>query len=118
MSCLIFSVICFVSGCLAAGYFFRRHQKGNEERFIQQDKELEARDKELEARKRALQEIIYGSHHIGANPRGKRIRGAVSVIRLSKDPKEHLYWLKVIEDEALTIEMEVLNTIKEFEHLQ
>lgn len=108
---LIASCFSFVSGCLAAGYFFHLHQKGNEQRFMEQEKELQSR-------KDALQELIYRTHHHGINPISKRIRGACAVIRLTPSKEEQSYWLTVIENEALTMETDVLNNIKEFEHLQ
>lgn len=114
MSCLIISVISFVLGSLGAGYFFRRHQHKNELRFIQQEKEIQER-------KEALERIMYRTHHHGINPIAKRIRGACSVMRLinnQEGQQERLFWLNQIEQCAFTMETDVLNTVKEFEHLQ
>lgn len=111
MVCSILSLISFACGSLAAGFLFRRH-------YIISEQEFSRQQQEIESRKRALQEIMYRTHHEGINPIAKRIRGLCQLGYLTEDKAEILRFLKVIEDQALTMETDVLNTIKEFEHLQ
>jgi len=66
----------------------------------------------------ALRQVIYHAHHLGINPRSKRIRGLSNLGKLETAPDSapHQYFM-LIEAEALTLETDVLNTIKEFEKM-
>lgn len=108
---LIVSLICLSAGFAGAAYLFRRHYKNYHF--------------QIEQRKEAIRTILYRTHHNGVNPGCKRIRGitvigALVTMRLPQcaEREEILKFLKMIETEAMNLETDVLNNVKEFEHLQ
>lgn len=80
---------------------------------------------ELKESKQALREIMYQTHHLGINPIAKRIRGLCLLgkrlaTNLSPSPEaEEVQTLfETIESQALSLENDTLDKVKEFEHLQ
>lgn len=93
------------AGFLVAGLLFRRH---------------------ILKQKKALQSIMYQTHHQGINPVCKRIRGITTLglmLTINRDIS-HKSWDEVrtyfimIEKEALELETTTLEKLKDFEHLQ
>lgn len=80
---------------------------------------------QLEESKEAVRTMMYQTHHLGINPVAKRIRG---LCLLGKRISDDLYQspevveismlLETIESQALTLENDTLDKVKEFEHLQ
>jgi hypothetical protein len=112
MHYLIVSLISLFAGSAGAAYLFRRHYRNVQF--------------ELEQRKEALRTIMYRTHHQKLNPVCKRIRGIttlgviVATKRLpeSVETDEVITYFKMIEIEARDLEIETLDIVKEFEHLQ
>ena len=106
---LIVSVTSLCAGFLLAGSCFRRHLKRNRYQIAHQ--------------KEALRTIMYQTHHEGINPICKRIRGITTLALLSMkkspgcSPDIALYF-QMIETEAMNLENDTLNKVKDFEHLQ
>jgi hypothetical protein len=139
---LITSLIFLLAGFAGAAFLFRRKYQNSVQIFIQYEQRLKQKEEELELRKKALQTIMYRTHHHGINPISKRIRGLCNLgllaslrvfnflEQLSKpnhqgfsklameDNKEVLNSLREIEKQALTLETDTLDKVKEFEHLQ
>lgn len=142
VSYLICSVISLLAGFAGAAFLFRRKYQNSVHLFYQYEVRLRQKEDELELRKKALQTIMYRTHHHGINPISKRIRGLCNLgllaslrvfnflEQLSKpnhqgygklameDNKEVMDSLRQIEKQALTLETDTLDKVKEFEYLQ
>jgi hypothetical protein len=98
-------LVSWCAGFLAAGLLFRRH---------------------ILKQRKALQSIMYQTHHHGINPKSKRIRGITNlglILTTNRDPDPKSWhevreYFIMIEKEALDLETSVLEKVKEFEHLQ
>lgn len=131
---LTVSLISFAAGCVVVALCFRRH-------YSNQGKELAACSKELLYRTEALQTIMYRMHHLHVNPTTKRIRGLSNLgsmaakknldrfenlltpshpiySKLVTEEKLQLKYFTLIEREASKLEVDNMDNIKEFEHLQ
>lgn len=92
------------AGFLGAGLLFRRH---------------------ILKQRKALESIMYQTHHQGINPICKRIRGITTlglILTTNRDctPKswhEVREYFIMIEKEAMDLETTTLEKVKEFEHL-
>lgn len=80
---------------------------------------------QLEESKAAVREMMYQTHHQGINPISKRIRGlcqlATKLLKAaprSEQCDESVMLIEYIEREALTLERDTLDKVKQFEHLQ
>jgi len=85
---------------------------------------------QLEESKSAVREMMYQTHHQGINPIAKRIRGLCQLLSKLLDQAEKKFpalspllvemflLIETIEREALTLEKDVLDKVKKFEHLQ
>lgn len=112
----IVSLISLCVGFAGATYLFRRHYTNVKFH--------------LEQRKEALRTIMYRTHHIGVSPIGKRIRGLTGLGRATmkrSDPSsetelnmrtELTMIFDMIDNQSIELETEMLNKVKEFEHLQ
>ena len=76
--------------------------------------------KEVEESKAAVRAIMYQTHHHGINPIAKRIRGLCLLgKRLSHSTDDEVSTLfETIEAQALNLENDTLEKVKQFEHLQ
>jgi hypothetical protein len=107
---LIVSLISLFAGFAGARYLVRRHHSNV---LFQMQQQAEA-----------LRTIMYRTHHHGVNPICKRIRGITGLGRIlikrspaSSDQEINMI-LDMIDNQALELETEMLNKVKEFEHLQ
>lgn len=80
---------------------------------------------EVEESKAAVRTIMYQTHHLGINPIAKRIRGLCLLGKritedLSPSPQaaEAHTLFETIEAQALSLEKDTLDKVKQFEHLQ
>ena len=109
---LIVSLISLCVGFAAAAYLLRRHYSNVQF--------------ELDQRKEALRTIMYRTHHQRINPVCKRIRGITNLgvtvatkrLPVCVETDEMIAYFKMIEIEAMDLETETLDIVKEFEHLQ
>lgn len=100
-----------LSGLAVSRFLFSHHYRRFHRQIISQQQDLETS-------KEVIRQIMYQTHHHGINPIAKRIRGLCQLARLEPDGDEVNRILTIIEDEALTLEKDTLNAVKEFEHLQ
>lgn len=139
---LITALIFMFIGFAVSTFLFRRKYQNSVQAFQQFEYKLRQKEAELNLSKEALQTIMYRTHHHGINPISKRIRGLCNLCLLGsqrlfnyldllsrpnhqgysklamQENTELLNYLKLIESEALTLENDTLNKVKEFEHLQ
>lgn len=142
----LISLLCGFAGAafLFRRHYRNTHSQFQEYELMLMEKEklLTASELNLKEKTEALQKIMYRTHHHGINPVCKRIRGLtnLSLMAVSRlfnfleilskpnhqeysklamaENTEILNYLKLINSEALTLENDTLNKVKEFEHLQ
>lgn len=139
---LITALTFMLLGFAVSTFLFRRKYQTSVIAFQQFEQKLKQKETELNLRKEALQTIMYRTHHQGINPISKRIRGLCNLCLLAnlrlfnfldqlskpnhqgysklamEENTEILNYLKLIESEALTLENDTLDKVKEFEYLQ
>jgi hypothetical protein len=135
LSYLIVSLTSLLFGFAGAAFLFKRHYRNTEHRYMQYEQELERQ-------REAIRTIMYRTHHNGINPISKRIRGLCTLgfmvsdrllnfLNLLSKPHHQGYsklaiaesneirsFFRLIEQQALGLETETLDNVKEFEHLQ
>ncbi len=75
--------------------------------------------REVEESKSAVRQIMYQTHHEGINPIAKRIRGLCLLgKKISPSDSEVHTLFETIEAQALNLENDTLEKVKQFEHLQ
>lgn len=97
----------------------QRYSRIQSEAAARHESEIEAKHREVTEHKLAIQKIIYDTHHQGLNPLFKTMLGLVNLVRLvvpSDSPA--LEFLDKLEELIKKYEIEWMNRIKPFEHLQ